>query len=139
MGTFVMAWLVGETIIVYRSAKTLKAPPGPGQLVLSSGLFALLALIAQSEKAQTPATLFAWGINVAAFMNLYPSSANKAGSAIAKAVGQVVSPGTNQSWPPGIAPNTIVIPNGVATTSTSSSSGGTSNKGLPNYTPNLTE
>lgn len=140
MGPFVLAWLTGETIIIYRTAKTYKAPPGPGQLLLSSGLFALLSLIAESEKGRTPATLFAWGINLAAFMNLYPSTANKAGQTLAKALGQVVAPTTSQKWPPPIASNTTVIPNGTtadsATSSNSSGSGSNPLNGMP-YTPNL--
>lgn len=140
MGPFVLAWLTGETIIIYRTAKTYKAPPGPGQLLLSSGLFAILSLLAESEKARTPATIVAWGINIAAFMNLYPSTANKAGQAIAKALGQVAGKTSSQSWPPGIASNTVVIPDGTTASSSSSASGtgGAGGLGIP-YTPNLTE
>lgn len=138
MGPFVLAWLVGESIIVYRTAKQYKAPPGPGQLLLSSGLFGILSLIAESEKGRLPATIMAWGIDVAAFMNLYPSTTTQAGQAIAKAMGSVVAPNTSQSWPPPIAANNVVIPNG---TTADSQAGGNPGAGLPGipYTPNLTE
>jgi len=45
MGPFILAWLVGEGIIVFRTMRDGKkatghyVPPGPGQLVWSSGLF----------------------------------------------------------------------------------------------------
>lgn len=141
MGPFVMAWLVGETIIVYRSAKTYKTPPGPGQLLLSSGLFALLGLLAESDKARTFATLMAWGVDAAAFMNLFENAPTKIGQAFGS-VGQAAATGKVGKWPPSIASNTVVIPNGTNASASSSSSSGSdsgSTKGLPNYNPNLTE
>src|SRR5258708_29225407 len=95
MGTFVMAWLVGEGIIIYRSIKQQKAPPGPGQLLLTSGVFVLLALLAEAEKARFLATALAWGFDAAAFMNI-------AGSGTPKV--------SNGTWPPVTAPNTVIIP-----------------------------
>jgi hypothetical protein len=72
VGPFIMAWLIGEGIISYRAIKKTKAPPVPGALLASSGLFALLALLAESDAARPLATVLAYGFDVAAFMNLYP-------------------------------------------------------------------
>ena len=95
MGPFVAAWLVGEGIITWRAVKSSKAPPSPGQLLVSSGLFVMLALLAESQKARTLAVTLAWGFDIAAFMNLYKVSANTGGT-----------------WPPALAPDTVIIPVG---------------------------
>lgn len=87
MGPFILAWMVGEGIIIYRSTHQLKNtkvfdqfspegrpaavyPPGPGQLLIASGVFVMLALLAEAPKARTLATLLAWGFDIAAFMNI---------------------------------------------------------------------
>jgi hypothetical protein len=97
MGPLALAWLVGEGIITYRSIKNNKCPPGPGQLLFSSGLFVLLALVAEAPSARTLAITLAWGFDVAAFMNLTaktPKSAN--------------------TWPPSYMPNTLVFPSRIS-------------------------
>jgi len=48
----VAAWAVGEGIIIYRAVKQRKAPPMPGQLVATSALFIMLALLAESDRAR---------------------------------------------------------------------------------------
>lgn len=68
-----MAWLIGEGIIVFRSVRSNHAPPMPGALIASSGIFALLALLAESDSARPLAVALAYGFDVAAFMNLAPS------------------------------------------------------------------
>src|SRR4029077_773026 len=101
MGSFVAAWLVGEGIITYRSVKKNHAPPIPGELLLSSGVFVLLGLLAESDKARVLAVTLAWGYDLAAFMNLFGTGAPslfKAGNVI--------------PWPPGAASNTLVFPDG---------------------------
>lgn len=72
MEGLVTAWLVGEGIIIYRAVRLTHAPPMPGALLASSGLFVLLALLATAERARFLATALAWGFDIAAFMNLYP-------------------------------------------------------------------
>jgi hypothetical protein len=98
MGGFVMAWMVGEGIIIYRSVKENKAPPGPGQLLLSSGVFVLLALLAESKEARTLATTLAWGFDIAAFMNIKNIGGRKS-----------KNPG---KWPPGPIGSNTIIPSG---------------------------
>ena len=73
MGLFTMAWFIGEGIIVFRSVRANHAPPMPGALIASSGLFALLALLAESDSARPLAIALAYGFDLAAFMNLAPS------------------------------------------------------------------
>jgi hypothetical protein len=81
VGGLVLAWLVGEGIIVYRSVRRDHSPPIPGALLASSGLFVLLAILAQADTARPVATALAWGFDLAAFMNLFPMVTGAAGSA----------------------------------------------------------
>lgn len=92
-----MAWLVGEGIIIYRTVKQIKGPPSPGQLMLSSGIFVLCALLAESQTMRPAAVSLAWGFDIAAFMNLFGT-------------GKPTTSGS--TWKPTPAPNTVVIPNG---------------------------
>lgn len=110
MGAFVAAWLVGEGIIIYRSVKKQHIPPGPGQLLLSSGVFVLLGLLAESPKARPLAVTLAWGFDIAAFFNLF-----KVG---------VVQDGTPGTWPPPQMPDNWILPGGG-----SGGSGGNSGNG----------
>lgn len=98
MGGFIAAWLVGEGIVIYRSVKVNKVPPGPGQLLLSSGVFVLLGLLAEAPQARSLAITLAWGFDIAAFMNI-------AGSSGIKAV-------PSKNWPPQQASTTVVFPDG---------------------------
>lgn len=66
-----MAWVVGEGIIIYRSVEQKKRPPLPADLIASSGLFVLLALLGDSQP-KFAATL-AWGFVGAAALNLAPT------------------------------------------------------------------
>ncbi len=111
MGPFVLAWMVAEGIIIYRSAKIQKAPPGPGQLLFSSGLFVMLALLAEAPKARPLATTLAWGFVIAAYMHLFD-----------KQSGTSTKGGT---WPPGLAPGNVVIPSGTSSGNTSPTPGNT--------------
>jgi hypothetical protein len=69
----VLAWAVGEGIIIYRAVKVNHAPPMPGSLLAASGLFIMLGLLSEGgEGAGKLATALAWGFDVAAFLNLFP-------------------------------------------------------------------
>jgi hypothetical protein len=64
----ILAWLVGEGIIVWRSVARDHRPPMPGTLLTSSGLFALLAVLAEYEPARGAATALAFAFDLAAYL-----------------------------------------------------------------------
>lgn len=73
MGGLVAAWAIGEGIIVYRAIKVNHAPPMPGALLAASGLFIMLALLAEGgPNASRLATTLAFGFDAAAMLNLFP-------------------------------------------------------------------
>lgn len=74
-----LAWLAGESIIIYRSWKHDHKPPMPGQLLASSALFAALGLLGQAQQARFLAGALAWGFDIAAFYNLAPSLTGNTG------------------------------------------------------------
>src|SRR5215469_10043657 len=69
----VLAWLIGEGIVAYRWAKA-GAPPAPGALAAASGFFVLLAVLHEYPPARTAATLTAYGIDIAALLQILPGS-----------------------------------------------------------------
>lgn len=111
MGPLVAAWLVGEGIIIYRSVRGQRHlgpggriinnpyPPGPGQLLLSSGVFVLLALLAEAPSARKLAITLAWGFDLAALMNLWGTGGPK----------PTKVPGTT-GWPPAQIPPNSTLP-----------------------------
>lgn len=101
MGPFIVAWLVGEGIIVYRSVKTQSAPPGPGQLLLTSGVFVILGILAEFQSARPLAITLAWGFDLAALLKLFPLPK------------QGLSP--KPIWPPEKAPDNVIFPVGDLT------------------------
>lgn len=70
MGGITLAWLTGLGIIVYRRVSKDHRPPMPGQLLAASGFFAILALLAEYPPARTTATLLAFGIDLAAYLEV---------------------------------------------------------------------
>ena len=75
MGPFVLAWLVGEGIISFRAVSRQGGPPWPGELLVGSGAFAILAIISEAgPNARRLSLWIAWGLNIAAFLNLYQNT-----------------------------------------------------------------
>jgi hypothetical protein len=70
----VSAWLFGMGLITYRFISRQHQPPIPGSLLAASGAFALLALLSEYGPAAAPAALAAWGLDLAALLNLLPGS-----------------------------------------------------------------
>lgn len=93
-GGVLLAWLVAEGIISYRTVKLQHRPPLPGQLLASSGLFVLLAML-EGPQPQL-ARLLAWGLDIAAVLNLFDKAAP--GSAIGAAL---AGPSTPEPTSPG--------------------------------------
>jgi hypothetical protein len=86
----VVCWGVAEGIVIYRSAKD-RIPPRPGQLLVTSGAFILLAILA--EFAPELAVMIGAGIDIAALFQVWPGSsgpdlaaqASQAGAALGAA------------------------------------------------------
>jgi hypothetical protein len=98
MGGLVLAWLAGESVLVWRWAKA-GAPPTPGALLLSSGVFAGLALLGQAQQARTLAATLAWGYDLAIFLQVAGQGK------VAQATG----------WPPPmITDPSVILPSGRA-------------------------
>lgn len=70
MAGITLAWLIGETIIIWRKVGQEHRPPSPGVLLGSSAFFALLALVAEYQPARPAATLLAFGIDLAAWLQV---------------------------------------------------------------------
>lgn len=70
MGGITLAWAIGEAIIITRQISREHHPPVPGTLLASSGLFALLALLAEYGPARPAATLLAFGVDIAAWLQM---------------------------------------------------------------------
>jgi hypothetical protein len=104
----VIAWFAGEAIITYRWYKA-GAPPTPGTLFMASGFFALCALLGEYPPARPAATLLAFGIDLAAFLQIVGKAP------AAQATG----------WPPPL----ITDPNVLLPTGHASSPGGSSSPG----------
>lgn len=96
MGAFVLAWLLGEGIIVYRSVTKNHHPPMPGTLIAPSGIFILLALLAESDAARPLAVTLAYAFDFAALANLWPSVTG-GGTAAKPAPTTTVNPGAPQN------------------------------------------
>jgi hypothetical protein len=74
VGGLILAWMLGEGIIVYRSVAKDRKPPVPGDMLAATALFALLAAIAEYQPARPAATLFAFGIDIAVLMQVLPGT-----------------------------------------------------------------
>ena len=72
----ILAWGLGMGIIVYRAAVKEHRPPVPGQMLAATGLFALMAALAEYEPAASAATLFAFGVDIAVLMQVLPGTSS---------------------------------------------------------------
>lgn len=72
----ILAWGLGMGIIVYRATFKAKPhqPPIPGQMLAATGLFALLAVLAEYEPAAFAATAFGFGVDIAVLMQVLPGT-----------------------------------------------------------------
>lgn len=67
------AWLVGEALYVWRVAHRYHRPPVPGDLLGITALFAVLGLVSEYQPAAGLVAMVGWGLDVAAFMRLFPA------------------------------------------------------------------
>lgn len=72
MGPLILAWLIGEGIIVWRAAVKEHQAPVPGAMLAATGLFAAAALLAEYQPARKAAITFAYGVDLAVLMQVLP-------------------------------------------------------------------
>jgi hypothetical protein len=97
---FFFAWAIGEGFIIWRWVRA-GAPPTPGALLLPSGLFLGLAILAEYQPIHGVVTMFAFALDVAVALQI---------------VGK--SPGQVTGWPPPMINDPTVILPGQSTTAT---------------------
>jgi hypothetical protein len=71
-GGLVAAWLFGTAIVVWRDVHVQHRIPAPGQLLGISALFLGLAAVSEYTPAAGLATAVAWGLDVAALLDVLP-------------------------------------------------------------------
>lgn len=100
MGSLLAAFVSEVIVITYRTYKqgwtrTYPLPaPLPADYVAAAGIYGVLMLISESERLAQPATLFAWGLVIATFLQLWdPSQIGKvkAGQAPGQTLGGLFS------------------------------------------------
>ncbi len=80
----VAAWAAGLGIVTWHSLAKSHRPPMPGQYLGVSGLFVLLAVLADYPPATGVATALAIGVDIAALLQVLPGT----GAPAAQAPGQ---------------------------------------------------
>jgi hypothetical protein len=82
-GGLVAAFIAGEALYVWRVVHKYHRPPVPGDLLTITALFAGLGFAAElGKEAATLAAAVGWGLDIAAFLRLFP---NGLGEQISKA------------------------------------------------------
>lgn len=67
----ILTWLIAEGIIIVRAVRRDHGPPVPGMLLATSGLFVMLAVLAEAgPDAAKLATMIGAGLDIAGFMHL---------------------------------------------------------------------
>lgn len=130
MGGFLLAWLVGLSLSIAHEVYSYKVdapsnasplPIKPGRVMVASGIYVGLALLAEAPSARSTATLMAWGYNVAIALKWAQEySANQA--QIKKYPGTAGAASGTAFWNPPIAPATVLFPTGSGSTTSSASS-----------------
>jgi hypothetical protein len=85
----IIAWLVGEGIISYKSVKKNNRPPLPADLLAASGAFVLLGIL--SEFQDRLAMMLAVGLDAAALLTLFPTTASGTSASPAQTPSQAAS------------------------------------------------
>lgn len=74
-----LAWLAGLGLITWRGIKASHKPVSPGQYAAASGVYVLLAFLAEYEPAAPVAVLLAWGFDLAVFLQVLPQEVSGGG------------------------------------------------------------
>lgn len=130
MGGFLIAWLVGLTLSVAHEVYGYKVdkasnlnplPVKPGRVLVASGIYVGLAILAESPSFRSTATLMAWGYNVA--IGLKWSSEYSANQAQSKKYPGTLGAASGSSfWNPPVASSDVLFPTGKSSSAAKSSS-----------------
>lgn len=91
-----LAWLVGIGVITWRGVAKYHKPVSPGQYMAASGVYVLLAVVAEWQPAATVATLMAWGFDLAVILQLTPEQVSGPKKTAAPAAGEGTSGNARQ-------------------------------------------
>jgi hypothetical protein len=73
-GGLVAAFVAGEALYVWRVVHVYHRPPVPGDLLGITAFFAVLGFASElGKEAATLAAAIGWGLDVAAFLRLFPA------------------------------------------------------------------
>lgn len=73
MRSITLAWLAGLGLLTARELQQVKRPPAPGRFLAASGLYALLAVLADAAPGTaTAAAAVAWGFDLSLFLAIAP-------------------------------------------------------------------
>ena len=67
-----LAWIAGIGLVTWRGVRRYHRPVSPGQYAAASGVYAVLALVAEWQPAATTAALLAWGFDLAIVLQVLP-------------------------------------------------------------------
>jgi hypothetical protein len=71
---FMAAWLLGESIVIWREVTRSHKAPAPAQLLGVTGLFAVLALIADvAPNARRTVVMLAFALDLAGLLQILPA------------------------------------------------------------------
>ena len=139
MGGFLIAWLVGLTLSVAHEVYGYKVdknatdnplPIKPGRVLIASGIYVGLAILAESPSFRSTATLMAWGYNIA--IGLKWANDYSGNQAQIKAYpGTLGAASGTAFWNPPMASDSSVFPGGNAATTPVQPSSNTSTPGNP--------
>jgi len=75
-----LAWLAGMGLLTWRELRDTRHAVPPGRYLAASGLYALLALLAEYQPAARVAALTAWGFDLAVLLRpgMIPGTAGPA-------------------------------------------------------------
>jgi|SRR5215472_2560029 len=94
----ILAWGIAEGIIVWRGIRRHR-PPIPGDMLATSALFVLLAMLAEYQPARAAAVAFAFGIDLAVLLKIVPGTA-AGGATAAKATAAAGGPAAESGRQP---------------------------------------
>ena len=123
MGPFLVAWLVGMGLNVAHGAYEQKVysgiggkvvppkgasalPPKPGRLLIASGIYVGLAVLAEADSLRSTATLAAWGYNIAIGLSWADEYSKEKKEGITAA--------GSTKWNPPLNPDTSLFPVGAS-------------------------